>query len=86
MANPLTFGNAWINAIQTLVSDINFIRLMQDRAGLDAGLAQAYLTASGRTDIAVADLQAAYAAINQLLATLDAGNPVLKAAIYKVLP
>lgn len=85
MSNAQAFGNAWIAAITDIINDIQTLRLMQDRATQETTLLQNYLTASGRTDIAIADLQAAFANINSLIAAFDAGNPPTKAAIYKVL-
>jgi hypothetical protein len=86
MANAVTFGNTYINAIRDVTTLMMNLRELQGRASLDATLATSYLTQNGRTDIVAADLVSAFNALNTLLAAYDAGNPPLKQALYKVLP
>lgn len=85
MSDPLTFGNQWISSIQALVEAVDDLRYMNDRVTQEPTLGQAYLTASGRTDIVLADLNAAFQQAEALVKAFDTGAPPLKAALYKVL-
>lgn len=85
MSVPLSFGNQWVASVQNLVNAIEEMRYWNDRAAQEPTLAQAYLTASGRTDITITDLNAAFTSLNTLIQDFDGGAPPLKAAIFKVL-
>lgn len=86
MTSPLTFGNTFVAAVQSLVNDIENLRTLQDRITQDGTLLNAYLTSPGaRSDLQLVDLQNASSALTQLLFTFDSGTPTQKSYLFKLL-
>jgi hypothetical protein len=85
MTQALAFGQAFIAACQALVADLENLRTLNDHIANEAPLLNAYVTAPGaRADIQLADLQAASAAVTQILFTFDSGTPATKEAFFKL--
>ena len=95
MSNPNTFINSYAANIQQYVNLTQTLRTQNDQIDQDPELIADYFAQSSggspgqmppRTDIVAADVEAAQAAIVQLLFAFDSGDPPQKAALYKMLP
>ena len=95
MSNPNTFINSYAANIQQYVNLTQTLRTQNDQLVQDPTIITDYFEqVSGgtpgnpppRVDIVAADVEAAQAAIVQLLFAFDSGNPANKAALYKMLP
>jgi hypothetical protein len=97
MANPTTFINSYSTNITAFVNLMQTLRTQNDQLDQDPSLITDYFepgetTPAGtpinppRTDIVAADVEAAHAAIVQLLFAFDSGDPPNKAALYQMLP
>lgn len=86
MASPVNFANNYFAQVSTLISVLEELRVLNDRATQDSGLVTAYFSdASHRTDIDATNFNAAKAAVVQLLFSYDSGSPAQKAALFKLL-
>ena len=96
MSNPNTFINSYASNIQQYINLTQTLRTQNDQLVQDPTIIADYFeqeatnppgsTLNPRTDIVAADVEAAQAAIVQLLFSFDSGNPPNKAALYKMLP
>jgi hypothetical protein len=86
MTNVVQFGADYLAAVKSLINDLETLRTLQDRVTSDSTLFAAYLASPGaRTDLQLADLQAASSAVVQLLFTFDSGAPTQKSELFKLL-
>lgn len=86
MTQALTYGDAYIAAVTSLISDMENLRTLNDRYAQDNTLFSQYQASTGaRTDIVASDFVNAYNAIVQLLFTLDSGTPTAKSYLFKLL-
>jgi hypothetical protein len=96
MSNPVSFVGSYVSTIQSLISNLQALRTMNDQIAQDSTLVTRYFSTPSisvgqgqtipRTDIAAADVTNARDAIVQLLFTFDSGSPTQKSYLYKVLP
>ena len=92
MSNPNTFINSYAANIQQYVNLTQTLRTQNDQLVQDPTIIDDYFSQTPdvsfpiRTDIEAADVEAAKAAIEQLLFAFDSGDPANKAALYKMLP
>jgi hypothetical protein len=86
MTNVVQFGADYLAAVKNLVNDLETVRTLQDRVSQDSTLFAGYLASPGaRTDLQIADLQAASSSIVQLLFAFDSGAPTQKSELFKLL-
>ena len=86
MTNANVFGAQYIAAVQSLIDNLETLRVLGDRYGQDSTLFTQYVAASGaRADLQAQDLVAAYNAMVQMLFTFDSGSPTQKSYLFKLL-
>ena len=86
MTNATTFGTQYFNAVQSLINDLENLRVLNDRMAQDNTLISGYFSASGaRSDIAAQDFTNASGAVTQLLFSFDSGSPTQKSYLFKLL-
>lgn len=86
MADAIAFGAQYITAVQSLIKDLETLRLLNSRASADATLAQNYAGApNARTDLAAKDLTDVQAAVTQILFAYDSGSPTQKSVLFRML-
>ncbi len=95
MSNPVSFMNTYTQNIVQFCGLMQTLRGNNDQLASDPTLIDRYFATSNpsnpnisvvRTDITKADVQAAEAAIVQLLFAYDSGDPSNKTALFKMLP
>lgn len=93
MSNPNTFVNTYTTKIQQLMQLIQDLRGLNDALAGDSTLLDRYFaqTSAGpgsipRSDITKADVQAAQAALVQILFTYDSGSPKTRDQLFKMVP
>jgi hypothetical protein len=86
MTDVRQFGADYILGVKNLIQDLENMRILQERVTGDPNLFAEYIAAPApRTDLVVADFNAASAAIVQLLFSFDSGSPTQKSALFKLL-
>lgn len=86
MTNAAQFGTQYFNAVQSLINDLENLRVLNDRVSQDNTLISGYFAAAGaRSDITAQDVTNAYNAVVQLLFTFDSGTPAQKSYLFKLL-
>ena len=95
MSNPVSFMNTYTQNIVQFCALMQTLRGNNDQLVSDPTLIDRYFATSNpnnpnisvvRTDINKADVQAAEAAIVQLLFAYDSGSPTNKSSLFKMLP
>ena len=95
MSNPVSFMNTYTQNIVQFCNLMQILRGNNDQLQQDPTLIDRYFATSNpsnpnisvvRTDINKADVQAAEAAIVQLLFAYDSGDPTNKSSLFKMLP
>jgi hypothetical protein len=88
MSDPTAFNRTVTLTVRSFADSMQQIQELKDRMDSDAGLAVAAAAtaqASGRADLAVDDFNNLGAAIGQILATWNTGEPTEKSFFYQML-
>lgn len=95
MSNPVSFINTYTQNIVQFCMLMQTLRGNNDQLTQDPTLIDRYFATTNpsnpnismvRTDIVAEDVEAAQAAIVQLLFAYDSGDPSNKSALFKMLP
>ena len=95
MSNPVSFINTYTQNIVQFCQLMQTLRGNNDQLTQDPTLIERYFATENpsnpnisvvRTDINQADVEAAQAALVQLLFAYDSGEPTNKSALFKMLP
>lgn len=79
------FADNYLALCNQMVALMNQAQLMLDRVTQDSTLFTQVRNAGIRTDLQVADWNAANSALTQIKFTFDSGSPPQKAALFKLL-
>jgi len=95
MSNPVSFVNTYTQNIVQFCQLMQTLRGNNDQLAQDPTLIDRYFETINpnnpnisvvRTDIVAADVEAAQAALVQMLFTYDSGGPTNKSKLFKMLP
>jgi len=87
MANPLTFGNELIAAVQSFINDYEQLNLLLARSQADSTLVPNFVSTpnNGRPDLTVITINNAIGAWQQISIAANSGAPSQMAQLYEML-